>query len=95
MVVLVQEQEQAPPVHFGTLAEGQALANKTTQPLAQGVVEAFDMVGLPAVFANSVMMSLRHNLSISLPEVRVGSLVAVTRRNALPKTTAGWLVPCA
>jgi len=87
-VVVVQKQKQAPPVHLGTLAEGQALANKAAQPLTQRIVEAFHMVGLPAVFAHSTMVPFRDHVCIRLPKVGIHSLVTVARREALPKPTA-------
>jgi len=94
-VVLVQEQQQAPPVHRGTLAERKRFAHKPSQSLPKRVVEAFHMVGLPVFLAAGPVLTRRHHAVASLPKVCVRLFLSVLGGDTLPQTAARLLAAVA
>lgn len=62
-------------------------------PLAQGIVEAFNMVGEAAVFAHSLVLSLRNNGLVSPPEVAIKDTLLVVSRDSVPELFACCLTP--
>ena len=58
-VVVVDEQQQADPVHPVALAEGERLAHEPRQPLPQGVVPTLDMTRLAVALVRRPCPSLR------------------------------------
>ena len=62
-------------------------------PLAQGVVEAFDVVGKTHVFAYSLMMFGGENSAVSPPEVGVADALFVAFGYGVPEQLAGSFTP--
>ena len=77
-----------PPVFLG---EGKGLADKASDALAQGVVPAFHVRGLPALLADTAVSLLREDRRIGFPEVTEAAALAVGFRHPLPKCPAGGL----
>jgi len=71
-------------IRFG---KGKGLAHKTSQALAQRIVPAFYMCGLPSVFAHGVVFrgQMSKDLVVGLPKVTEGGTVAIGRRNPRPQ----------
>ena len=91
----MQEQAQAYLVHRVRFGKRERLANKPPDPLAQRIVPPLDMVGLPALFADRVMLLIRNDLLISVPEVRINRSPLVGRRDARPQQMARGLAAVA
>lgn len=88
-VVVVQKEPQTNLMHLLGLAERERLAHEPRQPLAQGIVEALDVVGLPAAFAYRNVLRFGNNLLVSVPEVRERHGTAQKWRHLLPEQAAG------
>ena len=77
-----------PPVFLG---EGKGLADEASNALAQGVVPAFHVRGLPGLLADTAVSLLREDRRIGFPEVTEAAALAVGFRHPLPKCPAGGL----
>ena len=77
-----------PPVFLG---EGKGLADEASDALAQGVVPAFHVRGLPGLLADTAVSLLREDRRIGFPEVTEAAALAVGFRHPLPKCPAGGL----
>ncbi len=69
-VVVMQEQSEAVLVHSVRFGERQCFPDEPSQSLAQNVVEAFDVTGLPFSLAGGPMLLSGQDFCVSLPEVR-------------------------
>ena len=71
------------------LRERECLSSKSTYPLANGVIPAFHVVGLPCFFTYFPMLArLLVDEIVSFPKVRKTSLVAESLGDACPKHLA-------
>ena len=77
-----------PPVFLG---EGKGLADEASDALAQGVVPAFHVRGLPGLLVDTAVSLLREDRRIGFPEVTEAAALAVGFRHPLPKCPAGGL----
>ncbi len=77
-----------PPVFLG---EGKGLADEASDALAQGVVPAFHVRGLPGLLADTAVSLLREDCRIGFPEVTEAAALAVGFRHPLLKCPAGGL----
>ena len=77
-----------PPVLLG---EGEGLADKAPDALAQSVVPALHVRGLPALLADTAVSLLREHRRVGLPEVAEAVALAVGLRHSRPKSPAGLL----
>lgn len=87
----MEKQKQTTVVHRVRLGERQRAPHKTAQPLAQNIVETFDMTSLPIAFACRPMLLGGKHLRVRLPEVRVQNSPLVPLRDALPQKAARLL----
>ena len=71
-------------VHGVGLRERQCLTDEAGQTLAEGVVEALDMVGETGVFADRLMLFVGDDVLVGPPEVGVDGSLPVAGRNRLP-----------
>ena len=85
--MVIVAMDKAPERNFMKLiglGKGKGLADKAhpegTQTLAQDVVPAFNMGGLPRFFADRVMVSaqMTKNLVIGLPKITKGSAMTIS-----------------
>lgn len=76
-------------MHQLRFREGQRFSNEARQPLAQGIIPAFDVRGLPRIFATRRMLLSRDDLLVSFPEIAVAVSAAIGHGNPLPKLAAG------
>jgi hypothetical protein len=86
----VQEQFEAAPMHLVALGEGQRLAHKRPQPLAQGVVAALDMGCLTASLPRRDRLRRRDHRPLGFPEVCVAGRLAPGRGHLFPHKTAAF-----
>ena len=71
------------------LGERQRFAYKTRQTLPQRVVEAFDVIGFPGVFRNSLVPLRRHHAFIRFVLIRMKpGLLAIRYRDISPQSLA-------
>ena len=82
-------------MHFVTFTEGQCLSHQTGHSLAQRIVKALDMAGLPIAFVRGDMLLGRKHDFIGFPEIRIQNALPVSNRNALPKNAASRLATVA
>jgi hypothetical protein len=76
-------------VHALRLGEGQGLSHKSSQPLADGVVEALDVSGETAVLANRLMLRFRNHGLISIPEIAEHDALPVKLGDVAPLGVLG------
>ena len=88
-IVPMKKQAQTSFVHQLRFREGQRFSDKARQPLAQRIVPALDMCGLPGIFATRRMLFCRDHFLIRFPEIAVAMSAAVGRGHALPKLATG------
>lgn len=81
---MVDEEFDGGIMHKITLGKRQRLANQAPHPLADGIIVALNVVGLPAPLA-AVVLGRGHDLRISRPEVAVAQTAFVAGGNALPQ----------
>ena len=77
-----------PPVFLG---EGKGLADEASDALAQCVVPAFHVRGLPGLLADTAVSLLREDRRVGLPEVTEAVALVVGLRHPRPKSPAGLL----
>lgn len=56
--------------------------------MAEGVIEAFDVVGQACSFANSLVQVIRYDSLVSVPEVGKADALLEDTGDGLPKVTA-------
>ena len=76
-------------MHPLTLGKRERLANQPTQTLAQRVVEALYVAGLPVPLVGGPVQAGGHYDLVGVPEVREAALRAVGGRDTGPKAAAG------
>lgn len=90
-----EEETQMADVPEQVLGEREGLTNESTTSLAQGQVEAFDMIRLPLSFAARMVLLFRENLPISAVEVAGARLGLVARWHLVPQRLARQLIALA
>ncbi len=75
------------------LRKGEGFADEAGEALAEGVVEAFDMVGQPGVFTRCLMLFVGNNAFVGPPEVGVDGSSPVALGNGTPQLLAGGFTP--
>ncbi len=86
----MQEELDDKFVHLGALGKRKGLAHEPPQPLAQGVIEAFDAVGRTTFRIISRVLSERESVVIILQVAGVEKPVVVPFGDASPKRTGGY-----
>lgn len=71
------------------LGEGERLADVARIGLAQRVVPAFHVTGLPAGFGYTLMRRERQDVARGVPEIAETATPSIGRRNALPQLPTG------
>ena len=75
-------------VHDVDFGKGQSATHQPSQPLAQGVIEALNAVGLALPLTSAVLLWRQDSL-IGFPKVAVAQATFVAVRDALPQQPAG------
>ncbi len=85
-VVMMNEVAESTDMIGPFLRERKGFASETSEPLPQGVVEAFDVIGETAVFGNDAMASGRQDADIGLPLIgKANGTFSVDGRQVVPK----------
>ena len=90
-VVAMQEELDGDFVHFGAFGKRKGLAHESPEALAQGVVEAFDMVG-GAFGVRGLMLAGRQDVVITLQMIRIQRALTVSRWDTRPKEPGGGVI---
>ena len=69
-VVAMQEELDGDFVHFGAFGKRKGLAHESPETLAQGIVEAFDVVG-GAFGVRGLMLASRQDIVVALQMIRI------------------------
>ena len=69
-VVAMQEEMDSDFVHFLAFGKGKGLAHEPPEALAQGIVEAFDVVG-GAFGVRGLMLAGRQDVVVALQMIRI------------------------
>ena len=86
---MLQNKCQCPPVKGGVgFREGQGFADKTRQPLTQGVVPTLLVGSLAALFAHATVLLRRQDGLISAPAIAACGAGGVFKRHTLPELLA-------
>lgn len=78
-------------MHVKGLRKRQCFPHKPTQVLTQGIVPAFDMIGLTTGLAHRTVLFLINNRCIGLPEIGITGPYLKAFRDAIPKATTSDL----
>lgn len=70
--------------HVLALGKRERFTHQTTQPLAQGVIQAFDVSGVPSLFADHLMRG-RWQTGVSAPKIAVADAALIGRRQLAPQ----------
>ena len=81
----MEKQEQAGLVHQHRFRKRQRHADKTGEPLPQGVIPALHVSGFSRLFPHCYMLLLRDNRLIRCPEIREALTSTIAVWNGLPQ----------
>jgi hypothetical protein len=87
---VVDEEFESNEVELVRLGEGEGLAYKAGEALAQGIIPTLDMCGQPRLFTDRLVVApeAAEDLVIGGPEVAEGCAVPISGRNPLPPSPA-------
>jgi len=91
----MDKQGQAELVHPVALAERERLPDEPGQPLPQRVVPPLNVTGLAVALVRGLVLLVRDDLAIGVPEVGVAEQPPVGGRDTLPQPLASFLAPVA
>ena len=86
---MMNEEMNGGVVHEIAFGKGGGLTSETPDSLAQGAIEAFNVIGRPVDWALLQRLG-RNNAGISLPDVGKAVSGFVGLRNPAPEDTAGF-----
>jgi hypothetical protein len=85
-----------PDVVFKFLGEGEGSTHEARDPLPQGVVKAFDVIGFPCFLGNGFVLGRRNDASIGFLLIRVkGGLLTICCRDIGPQLGCIFATPIA
>ncbi len=89
----MEKQEQACLVHHHRLGKRQRHADKTGEPLPQGVIPALHVSGFSRLFPHCCVLLLRDDRLIRYPEIREAVTSTITVWNGLPQALTRLFAP--
>ena len=85
-----------PDVIFKVLGEGEGCTHEARDPLPQGVVKAFDVIGFPCFLGNGFVLGRRNDASIGFLLIRLkGGLLTICCRDVGPQLGCTFATPIA
>ena len=90
-VVAMQEELDGDFVHFGAFGKRKGLAHEPPEALAQGIVEAFDVVG-GAFGVRGLMLAGRQDVVIALQMIGIQRALTLSRWDTGPKEPGGGVI---
>ena len=89
----MKEEFQVEFMHDVTLRKREGFTHKAADPLPQGAIPPFHMIGLSRILSNHLVLSGMNHRCIGLPEVGINPSSFIIWRNPIPKFLTTRTIP--